>query len=66
MGHVSEGNMQGHDKKGLISFEIENYTKKVDWKIYRVLLNDTSILNWYKTSIENVGPNFLMGSFQIK
>jgi hypothetical protein len=63
MGHVSEGNMQDHDKKGLISFEIENYTKKVDWKIYRVLLNDTSILNWYKTSIENFGPNLLMGSF---
>ncbi len=63
MGHVSEGNMQGYDKKGLISFEIENYTKKVDWKIYRVLLNDTSILNWYKTSIEKVGPNLLMGSF---
>jgi beta-galactosidase len=63
MGHVNYHQMQRRDRKGIVGLSIYNYTQQINWKFSRVLLNNTDILSWFKTSNKAVSPSLLMGAF---
>ena len=63
-GHVNYGELQPLDRKGILFLELKKgEVLKPEWKAYRVLLNETSVLDSKQMNPITDGPVFKGGSF---